>query len=392
MESEIKRISIIEAAEEIISQKGFAETKISDIATKAGIADAVIYQYFGGKEDLLFAIPQIRLNEVLQQLNEQLEGITDAESLLSKMIYFQLKFNDRHPGYTRILLFECRSSQDFYKSEAYLSIKEYSKILMNILKKGISDGCFRSDIDLQLVRDIIFGLLDFEAISCLAINEMPESIIDHNDIMKMLFSMIRKPNYGKVKSKTSKHDRILDAAEKIFAENSFLKAKITDIAKLANVSDGTIYEYFENKEELLFTIPMKHFKYFSGKLLDSFEITESDRKIRRLVNYTFSFFLREPIFSKVFILQIQLNQKFYTSKAYGYYNNYIKFIEDIINKGKNDGTFRKDLEPRVIRNMFLGAFNHIMLRWLILGDKTDKIYEVDNFTSLISLAILPEKD
>ena len=91
MSKEQKKINIIAAAEEIIFQKGFENTKISDISAKAGVSDALIYQFFKGKEDVLFAIPQIRLQEFLKQLREQLEGITDPESLLSKLIYFHLK-------------------------------------------------------------------------------------------------------------------------------------------------------------------------------------------------------------------------------------------------------------------------------------------------------------
>lgn len=387
MNKESKKMKIIEAAEEIISQKGFENTKISDISTIAGVADAVIYNFFKGKEDILFTIPQIRLEDVLHQLKEQLEGITDAESLLSKMIHFQLKYNDKFRGYTRILLFECRSSPDFYNTAAYNHIKEYSKILIDILKKGISDGKFRSDLNLPLMRDIIFGLLDFEAISCLAIQEIPESIVDHKDIMETLFNMIRIKDPINNELKTRKDEMILDAAEMVFAEKSFSKAKISDIAKIANVSDGTIYEYFDSKENLLFSIPSRHFERYADKLQDFFNINDYGRRLRQLINYTFLYFLRNPNFLKVFILKIQLNHNFYTSGTYSSYKKFIDYFEDIIREGREDGAFERDMNARVIRNMFLGAFNHMILRWLILGEKTDRLHEVDSLSQLLSSAI-----
>lgn len=392
MSKEQKKINIIAAAEEIIFQKGFENTKISDISAKAGVSDALIYQFFKGKEDVLFAIPQIRLQEFLKQLREQLEGITDPESLLSKLIYFHLKYNDKYPKYIRILLFECRSSPDFYSTVAYKYIRDYSSILMNILKKGVSEGKFRPDLNLYLLRDIIFGLLDFEAISCLAIKEIDENIADHSDIMEILYSMIKNGGFSKDWSKASKRDRLLDAAEKVFARKSFSKAKISDIAKLANVSDGSVYEYFENKEDLLFSIPSRHFGKFADKLQDSFDIKEYNRKLRRLINYTFLYFLRNPDFLKVYILQIQLNYNFYISKTYKNYKDYIDFFEEIINKGKEEGYFRKEMNARVVRNMFLGAFNHMILRWLILKEKTDKLNEVDSLTHLLTLAIAPNTE
>ena len=52
----------------------------------------------------------------------------------------------------------------------------------------------------------------------------------------------------------AKRDQILDAAVKVFAEKGFHKATIRDVAKAAGVADGTIYNYFENKQALMLGI------------------------------------------------------------------------------------------------------------------------------------------
>ncbi len=45
--------------------------------------------------------------------------------------------------------------------------------------------------------------------------------------------------------------QILDAAVKVFAEKGFDKATVKDVARTAGVADGTIYNYFKNKKDLL---------------------------------------------------------------------------------------------------------------------------------------------
>lgn len=45
-------------------------------------------------------------------------------------------------------------------------------------------------------------------------------------------------------------DEILDAAESIFGEQGFARAKLEDVAKRAGVSKGTLYLYFDSKEAL----------------------------------------------------------------------------------------------------------------------------------------------
>ena len=51
-----RRGSILRAAQEVFSQKGLADSNISEIAKKAGVVDSIIYHYFKNKEDLLFSV------------------------------------------------------------------------------------------------------------------------------------------------------------------------------------------------------------------------------------------------------------------------------------------------------------------------------------------------
>ncbi len=50
----------------------------------------------------------------------------------------------------------------------------------------------------------------------------------------------------------ARRDQILSAAAQIFAERGYHRATIRQIAQRAGVADGTIYNYFENKSDLLF--------------------------------------------------------------------------------------------------------------------------------------------
>lgn len=387
---ESKRARILAAAEEIMSVKGLSNSTIAEIAQSADVVESVIYQFYRGKEDLLLSIPGERMKEVLAQLEEQLQGIRDPESQLSKMIWFHLSYNDTHPGYSRILLLECRSSKDFYQSPAYTLVKQYARILYGILQKGVQDGRFRHDLDIPLTRDIILGTLNEETITSLAREEIANTRPDFDDLVSLVYAMI-KPRV--TEESMSKGDRILMAAEKVFAEKGFNKARISEIAKLAQVAEGTVYDYFQNKEDLLLSIPTKRFEQYLRELPETFEIKSSVRKLRRFIKYHFLLFLTERDFLKVFLFQVLLNKKFYESEAFEKLKNYLKVIETIVEGGKADGSFREDVNPRVFRNMFFGAFSHLALRWVILekDSQVDKMKELINFTDLLTSAVISDE-
>ena len=388
MDTSAKIELILNAAEEVMSEKGLQSSNIAEIAKKAGVADSLIYNYFKGKEDLLFSIPGRRMKEVLKNLSEQLQGIPDPISRLSKMIWFHLHFNDTYRGYASLLLLECRSNRNFYQHKAYGLIRQYAGIMIGILEDGVEKQIFRSDIDMNLVRDIIFGVLDWEGLSCLASQEIKETTPDLEPILDLILPMITFQTKSE-NTELYKASRILRAAESVFAEKGYIQSTISEIAKIANVSEGTIYEYFKNKDDLLFSIPEQTFQEHIAKLDEIFELKTPLRKLRRFIRYHFFLYMTEPNFVKVFLMHIQLSQRFYGSQVYKTFQQYTKIITDVLEEGKRNGSIRTNVNARVFKNLFLGAFSHMALRWLILGEEaeTDKMREIDEVVLLLSRTV-----
>lgn len=57
-----------------------------------------------------------------------------------------------------------------------------------------------------------------------------------------------------------KRSRILDAATEFFAQHPFHKVLLSDVARAAGVGKGTLYLYFENKDELYFAVLFRGFE------------------------------------------------------------------------------------------------------------------------------------
>jgi TetR/AcrR family fatty acid metabolism transcriptional regulator len=81
--------------------------------------------------------------------------------------------------------------------------------------------------------------------------------------------------------------------------------------------------------------------------------------------------------------------RFYGSPAYDKFRTYLRLIEEVIEEGKDAAVFHSDVNPRVFRNMFLGAFSHMALRWLILHESTDtdRMEEINQVTELLASAV-----
>ena len=159
-----------------------------------------------------------------------------------------------------------------------------------------------SDVTVSLMRDMVFGVLDMITIGFHELKEVENPMFDFEDAAALM-EFILAPRQEMERIDPDKSSIILESAEKVFAQKGYDRAKMTDIAQLAGVADGTVYEYFENKELLLFSIPKRRFEqYFndlSGVINPEFVVS----KLKKLMMYHFSTFLGDPDFSEDFCSQ-----------------------------------------------------------------------------------------
>jgi len=79
--------AIIDAALQVFGEKGFYSATIAEIAKKAGVSEATVYEYCGSKEDLLFAIPEEITRRSVEFLEAVLPFVKGAENRLRAVVY-----------------------------------------------------------------------------------------------------------------------------------------------------------------------------------------------------------------------------------------------------------------------------------------------------------------
>lgn len=72
------RAALLDAAVEVVAEKGMEAAKISDITTAAGLANGTFYNHFTDKDEILREASYGIAAEVARQLDEDMKGIDDA--------------------------------------------------------------------------------------------------------------------------------------------------------------------------------------------------------------------------------------------------------------------------------------------------------------------------
>jgi TetR/AcrR family fatty acid metabolism transcriptional regulator len=363
---DIKRTSIVESATRVFSEKGFFESTISDIAKGSRMADSGVYKYFKGKEEILFTIPEEAMKIYLSNLDDQIEGIKGAENKLRKLIWYHCKYFTTNREYTHVLLLECRSNTRFYNSNAYKLIQDYSKIIIDIIGEGMREGIICELVSPGLLRDMIMGTIDHAALNWIFKNT-PSPLDQAENISELILNSFRsnKSLGNKLDSKARKRKRIIEASTKIFAEKGYDGATISEIAKEAEVADGTIYEYYQSKENLIVSIPEENLV----KLLSYIDETSPEKKLERMILFCFRFFNNNRYFTSILVLMLRPNRKFYKSESDKILGKICDKITEIIVKGREQGVFSKDFDILTFHDLVFGTIDHIIIPWVIFKRK-----------------------
>jgi TetR/AcrR family fatty acid metabolism transcriptional regulator len=163
-----------------------------------------------------------------------------------------------------------------------------------------------------------------------------------------------------------KYHKIIEAATKVFARKGFYKAKISEIASEARVADGTIYIYFENKDDILICLFEEQMKAVLDNMV--IQISEESDPVKKLEKFALTHLqLVEQNKNMAEIIQVEVRQ---SSKFMKEYRNdpfvqYLELIADIIRQGQKEGLFKKGIIPGVAKRAFFGALDEMSRFWVL---------------------------
>jgi TetR/AcrR family fatty acid metabolism transcriptional regulator len=175
-----------------------------------------------------------------------------------------------------------------------------------------------------------------------------------------------KPAGKKKGASAEKRERILQAAISVFAQKGFYDTRVSEIAKAAGVADGTIYLYFENKDDVLISI----FQDRIEKLLEILgEVAASDRsieeKVRKIVGIQLGLLEDQRDLAEVITVNLRQSSRLLKQYAAPLFIRYLELVAGVIATGQKEGVFRQDLSPRVAARALYGALDGLALTWAL---------------------------
>ncbi len=183
-----------------------------------------------------------------------------------------------------------------------------------------------------------------------------------------------------------KRERILDAAERIFALRGFFAARVSEIATDAGVADGTIYLYFKNKDDLLISLFESRMERFNQLLAEA--IPPSARPIDKLlaqVRTYLTLVYEQPKVAEVLTIELRQSSKIMKEASNPRFGDLLRTIAAIIAEGQSAGDLDRAIPAPVAARMIFGILDELALAWLLQrGEKFDIVRAADWVGALVT--------
>jgi AcrR family transcriptional regulator len=137
---------ILDAALDLFVEKGFAATRLEDVAQRAGVSKGTVYLYFDSKDDLFKSVIRSGIVRAIEEAEKLVSGFEGPSAELLRQIYtgwWQNIGGTKLSGIPKLMISEAQNFPElarFYYDEVIL---RGSRLFARALERGIERGEFR---------------------------------------------------------------------------------------------------------------------------------------------------------------------------------------------------------------------------------------------------------
>ncbi len=167
----------------------------------------------------------------------------------------------------------------------------------------------------------------------------------------------------------SSHDRILEAAKRLFATRGYENTSTVNIARMAGTSESQLMKHFGSKEGLLEAIFEQGWEQMSFYFRGIEELKSPAEKLQALLDLVVNALERDKELKELMLLEGRRVRK--EGRMILMTEGYLRFVrvlDGILAQMKDAGLLRPELDAQAVRSALAGAFEG-MLRDQVLAQR-----------------------
>lgn len=158
------RERLLDAAAAVLSRKGFAGTRLSDIAEQARVQAPAIYYYYPSREDLIEEVMYAGAAAMRSHLVDALDALppsTTPADRISVAVETHLRHELEISDYSKAIVRNANQLPEPVSRRALVEVAAYNEIWRRLVADLQAAGQLRSDVDPAVGRMMVLGALNW---------------------------------------------------------------------------------------------------------------------------------------------------------------------------------------------------------------------------------------
>ena len=160
-----KRPRLVEAACSVFAEKGYASTRVADIAERAGVGKGTVYEYFTSKEELLFAVFESINRDISARMDAALAAGGSTEEQLHNLLRLGADVISEQIDLQPVILdfWAASRGKEFdekYRRAVVASYTFFRKLISDFIRNGQNRGEFKTSVDAEALAITVVATVD----------------------------------------------------------------------------------------------------------------------------------------------------------------------------------------------------------------------------------------
>jgi AcrR family transcriptional regulator len=381
------RARILDSAALIFRNKGYAGTRLSDVAAAANTQTGSLYYHFPSREQLVEEMLRVGQERTSGFVRRRVAGLPeDAPDLdrlreaISAHLDSVLEIGDYTAATIRII---GQVPEEIRKRRIHEQ-REYGEFWRSLVDNARKSGQFRSDLDGSTLRLLLLGAInsvpdwfhprdggmstaelkeqvDSLFLDGLAVHRQATRSIDEDlaAYTRAEEQVLRDGSSEHVKAEGAQ--RILDAAADVFRDKGYAGTRLVDVAEGAGIQTGSMYYYFKSREDLVLQMVLVAWKRTDDLARLSVAslpagATALTRLSTALTAHLMSV-LRNTTYTSALVRILGQIPDSVREQTVAYQRAYLDYLRGLLEDAIASGEVRSDVDPAVTTMLITGTLN-----------------------------------
>jgi TetR/AcrR family transcriptional regulator, cholesterol catabolism regulator len=160
------RVRILDAAAKVLSRKGYAGMRLSDVAEAADLQAPAIYYYFDSREDLIEEVMWVGIADMREHLTRILDKLPPGTPPIDRILVAaeaHLRHELEISDYTTASIRNAGQVPDKIRKRQLAEEARYGEIWRDLMRSAAAEGALRADLDPYIAQMLVLGSLNWTA-------------------------------------------------------------------------------------------------------------------------------------------------------------------------------------------------------------------------------------